>query len=166
VTFEDAERYCKFVEARLPTEAEFERAARGVEARRYPWGNLYNAYVANHGRFSLAPTDDRDGFEEAAPVGAFPQGRTPVGFLDLGGNVAEWVSDRYAIGYSEGDAIDPQGPTSPPAGSERVLRGGSYTSAGPWLRGAARISAEPATRRPFIGFRCARSAVRRPRAAE
>jgi len=161
VTFEDAERYCQFRGARLPTEAEYERAARGAEGRRYPWGNLFNAHVANHGRLGLDTTDDVDGYAELAPVGALPAGRTREGFLDLAGNVAEWTADRYAPGYPEGDAIDPRGPTSPTASGERVVRGGHYAQAAPWLRGAARSAADPGVRRPHIGFRCARSAVRR-----
>jgi len=161
VTYEDAETYCRFRRARLPTEAEFERAARGGEGRRFPWGEVYNSRAANHGRLGWSTTDDVDGYVELAPVGALPAGRTPDGFLDLAGNVAEWVSDRYAPGYPEGDAVDPTGPATAAAASERVVRGGHFSSAAPWLRGAARSSAEPSARAPYLGFRCARSAERR-----
>jgi formylglycine-generating enzyme required for sulfatase activity len=155
VTWDDAQSYCRFRGDRLPTEAEFERAERGTRGRRYPWGNLYNSHASNHGRLGVSPTDAGDGFAELAPVGSFASGRTPDGFLDLAGNVAEWVEDRYATSYQPGLQTDPRGPKS---GSTRVVRGGSYLSAAPWLRGAARQSADPTIRRPFVGFRCARSA--------
>ncbi|MEB2311546.1 MAG: SUMF1/EgtB/PvdO family nonheme iron enzyme [Sorangiineae bacterium] len=166
VSWDDARAYCRFRGARLPTEAEWERAARGVEGRRFPWGNIYNSRVSNHGRLGWAPTDLRDGFAELAPVGSFPAGKTPEGFLDLAGNVAEWVEDRYASPYPPEPATDPGGPSAATGGGgERVVRGGSYESGVPWLRGAARGAVDPSLRRPTIGFRCARSASRRSPAA-
>jgi len=167
VTYEDARAYCQFRNARLPTEAEFERAARGPSGRRYPWGDLYNSRASNHGRPGLSTTDPSDGFEELAPVGAYPEGGTPEGVLDLAGNVSEWVYDRYAPSYPDGPAVNPTGPPAasggaapaPSAhGSPRVLRGGDFRSASAWLRGAARNAADPNVRAPYIGFRCARSA--------
>jgi formylglycine-generating enzyme required for sulfatase activity len=160
VSWDDAQNFCRFRGARLPTEAEFERAARGANGRRYPWGRFYNSRAANHGRLGVANTDASDGYEELAPVGSFPVGRTPDGFLDLAGNVAEWVQDRYFPSYPESPQRDPLGPNQAnAAGSARVVRGGHFANAAPWLRGAARSAAEPGTRRPYIGFRCARSAV-------
>jgi formylglycine-generating enzyme len=160
VTWDDAQAFCAFRRARLPTEAEFERAARGPSGRRFPWGQLPNARLANHGRLGIDVTDDSDGFSELAPVGSFNAGRTPDGFLDLAGNVAEWVYDRYATQYPDAEQSDPQGPDATLATSARVVRGGSYESPMAWLRGAARGAYLPTERRPSLGFRCARSQQR------
>jgi formylglycine-generating enzyme len=142
VTFDDARRYCAFRGGRLPTEAEFERAARGPGRRVYPWGNAWHTRVVNHGRSGVDATDASDGFAELAPVGSFPDGATPEGVLDLAGNVEEWTADLYA-------------PTrGVPPGPERVVRGGSYESAAPFVRGAARSGMPPETRAPTLGFRC------------
>jgi len=157
VTWDDAQAFCAFRGARLPTEAEFERAARGTTGRRFPWGQLSNTRLANHGRLGIDLTDDADGFSELAPVGSFNAGRTPDGFLDLAGNVAEWVKDRYATQYPDQEQNDPQGPDAVQATSARVVRGGSYESPLAWLRGAARGAYLPSERRPSLGFRCARS---------
>jgi len=157
VTWQDAQAFCAFRGARLPTEAEFERAARGATGRLFPWGQLPNTRLANHGRLGIDLTDDADGFAELAPVGSFNAGRTPDGFLDLAGNAAEWVLDRYATQYPDAAQVDPQGPDAAQATAARVVRGGSYDSPMAWLRGAARGAYLPNERRPSIGFRCARS---------
>ncbi len=142
VTFDDAKRYCAFRGGRLPTEAEFERAARGAARRAYPWGQQYHGRLANHGRLGVDMTDASDGFTELAPVGSFPDGATPEGILDLAGNVAEWTSDPYRATFGA------------PASAERAVRGGHFESAAPFLRGAARSGKPPETREPTLGFRC------------
>jgi len=151
VNHDDAQAFCRFRDARLPSEAEFERAARGRSGRLYPWGDLYNSRASNHGRLALLPNEPDDGYAELAPVGRFPAGRTPEGVLDLAGNVAEWMSDRYR--ERPGDA------SSKPGVGEWVVRGGSFESAAPFLRGAARRGVSRGTVSPTIGFRCARSST-------
>ncbi len=146
VDFHEAEAYCRFAGGRLPTESEWERAARGSDGRRFPWGNQFNDRLANH----RTPID---GFRYLAPVGSFPSGASPHGLLDVAGNVWEWTSDFYdPLSYRGGLDVDPRGAQ---AGGERVIRGGSWQSAPYHLRVSARIPRPAGTATSDIGLRCA-----------
>ena len=156
VTWYQAETYCDWVEGRLPSEAEWEKAARGEHGNKYPWGNE-------------APSARLLNFKNTKgtmPVGSFPEGASPYGALDMAGNVQEWVYDWYAETYDAEQTKNPQGSKN---GTNRVLRGGYSGSYSITVHSAFRTYANPVTitkywyyyGTPFydniIGFRCVSS---------
>lgn len=152
VTWREASAYCRWAGGRLPSEAEWERAARGGSARRFPWGHAFNTRLANHGSPSGEP-DAADGYLYAAPVDGFGDGHSAHGLSNMAGNVWELVADRYdAHAYASGDAVDPRGAVE---GDKRVVRGGSWRSPAYALRVTQRAAVGEDESRPDVGVRCA-----------
>lgn len=145
VTWEEARQYAQWAGGQLPTEAEWEYAARGTKSSRYPWGD--ESPTPTRALFST-PTH---GPEAPHPVGSFPAGKSWCGALDLIGNVTEWCHDWFGQDYySHGDSVDPRGPAS---GVYRVLRGGSYLDFDVQLSASRRDSDGPRQRKSDVGFR-------------
>ena len=142
VSAKDAEAFCEHYGMRLPSEDEWEYAARGTQGRRYPWGNrLTPASLperTNAGTYECCAASEEDGFVRTAPVGSFPRGRSPFGLDDMAGNVWEWTSSRF-----------------PGAPGEQVIRGGGWGNNPYCLRTAYRHGNPPDIGLDMVGFRCA-----------
>jgi formylglycine-generating enzyme required for sulfatase activity len=156
LTWQRCRNYCRWRGKRLPTEAEWERAAAGLEGRTYPWGEA-------------PPTPERANFHKCCfirkgevlhEVGSLEPGKTPEGVYDLAGNIAEWVYDWYdKTYYSSGVYKNPRGPDT---GTYHVIRGGAWNSLPDYMRSSHRYGYDDAKGFYGIGCRCARSASKNP----
>jgi len=145
VSWIHATSYCKWAEGRLPTEAEWEKAARGTDGRLFTWGDASPS--------SQQANFHNSGYHDTISVGTYPGSVSPYGALDMAGNVWEWTFDWFQSAYY--DVSPHENPIGPATGSTRVMRGGSWHNSADGVRTVARASIKPEDTFNTLGFRCA-----------
>jgi formylglycine-generating enzyme required for sulfatase activity len=148
VSWNDAKAYAKWVDKRLPTEAEWEKAARGTKGQLYPWGDAFR-------KDNINCSNEQEG---TTPVDAYPLGHSPYDVMDMCGNVCEWVEDWFFDDYYKNSPLD--NPQGPPGGQYKTTRGGFFGENKAGVRCSSRHFAPPAAMQEHVGFRCAKTPVK------